>query len=83
MKPYELSLLMPDGEVETVKAVAIIAFEERDAKNVALRMFDNPEIPEAWWRMVIKQMYDGLDQAMEDRRKRFQAAEAKESPTRP
>lgn len=71
MKPYQLSLLMPDGEVETVKAVAIVAFEEQDAQHVALRMFDNPDIPESWWRMVIKQMYDGLDKAMEDRRQRY------------
>jgi hypothetical protein len=66
MKPYEL-MINKDGELEKIKAVAVIAFEERSPTEVRLRMFDNPDIPESWWRLVIKQMYDGLDKAMEER----------------
>jgi hypothetical protein len=68
MKPYELTI-NHDEKLEKIKAVAIIAFEERSPSQVFLRMFDNPDIPETWWRMVITKMYDGLDEAMEERRK--------------
>lgn len=64
---YELTV-MKDGKPETIKAVALIAFVEVDSKNVALRMFDKPEIPESWWRGVITSMYEGLDEAMKNRR---------------
>ncbi|MDP2727031.1 MAG: hypothetical protein Q8P59_05770 [Dehalococcoidia bacterium] len=62
-----------DGHIEEIKAVAIIAFEERGDAQVYLRMFDNQDIPEEWWRLVIKSMYDGLDKAMADRRETYKA----------
>ncbi len=51
MKPYEL-IIDSEGKREKIKAVAIIAFVERSPEDVVLRMFDNAEIPEAWWRMA-------------------------------
>ena len=73
MKAYELIIIDDEGRHE-IKAVAILAFEER-GNQVVTRVFDNHEIPESWWRMVIGKMASGLDKAMADRRERYKKAE--------
>ncbi len=64
---FHIGLDHPDGTQEDIAAVAIIAFERND-KGIRLRILDNPEISEDWWRAVIKGMYDGLDSAMAARK---------------
>jgi hypothetical protein len=71
MKPYELHIINGDGKPESIKALAIIAFEMENPKQAKLHMYDNPEIPEKWWRDVITNMYLQLDVAMAKRRIRF------------
>lgn len=72
MDTYQLTVVDSEGQPEDIEAVALIVFQETNPAQVTLRMFDNPEIPEEWWRMVIKEMYDGLDKAMESRQNRLE-----------
>jgi len=77
MKPYEL-FIDKNGEKELVKAIALIAFvEDHENHTITLRMFDQPEISEKWWRSGITSMYEGLDMAMADRQARMLIKKAK------